>query len=231
MRTGDEILLDQASGEEAEMFLDLRNLKHLVRHGEGQRLEFKMKVKFPEKIVKELVAFANSDGGHLFVGVSDDGNIEGSKFVDEDQFVLEKAISTYCFPAFTYHVYRIPLENGRSVLVYHVFESIDKPHFVQLDSEPNPVCYVRVKDRTIQASKEMKQILRRENEEGLTFAYGAHEQWLMKYLRLNEQITLAEFALQCKLPIWLASRKMVLLVLSRVLKIEPGENQDHYSLR
>jgi hypothetical protein len=65
----------------------------------------------------------------------------------------------------------------------------------------------------------------------LTFAYGAHEQWLMEYLRLNEQITLAEFALQCKLPIWLASRKMVLLVLSRVLKIEPGENQDHYSLR
>jgi len=231
MRTGDEILLDQAAGDEAEMFLDLRNLKHLVRHGEGQRLEFKMKVKFPEKIIKELVAFANSDGGHLFVGVSDDGTIEGSKFVDEDQFVLEKAISTYCFPAFTYHVYRIPLENGRSVLVYHVFESIDKPHFVQLDTEPNPVCYVRVKDRTIQASKEMKQILRRENEDGLTFAYGEHERWLMEFLRTNEQITLTEFALQCKLPTWLASRKLVLLVLSRVLKIEPGENQDHYSLR
>ena len=78
MRAQDEILLDQSAGEEAEMFLDLRNLKHLVRHGEGQRLEFKMKVKFPEKIVKELVAFANSDGGHLFIGVSDDGKIEGS---------------------------------------------------------------------------------------------------------------------------------------------------------
>jgi len=231
MRADDKILLDQSAEDEAEMFLDLRNLKHLVRHGEGQRLEFKMKVKFPEKIIKELVAFANSDGGHLFVGVSDDGTIEGSKFVDEDQFVLEKAISTYCFPAFTYHVYRIPLENGRSVLVYHVFESIDKPHFVQLDTEPNPICYVRVKDRTIQASKEMKQILRRENEEGLSFAYGDTERWLMEYLRVTEQISLSEFALQCNLPIWLASRKLVLLVLSRVLKIEPGENQDHYSLR
>ncbi|MEY4954491.1 MAG: hypothetical protein RI981_576 [Bacteroidota bacterium] len=231
MRTGNEILLDQATGYEAEMQLDLRNLKHLVRHGEGQRLEFKMKVKFPEKIIKELVAFANSEGGHLFVGVSDDGQIEGSKFVDEDEFLLEKAISQYCFPAFTYHVYRISLENGRSVLVYRVFESIDKPHFVQLESDPNPVCYVRVKDRTIKASKEMKQILRRENEEGLSFAYGDAERWLMEYLRANEQITLADFSLKCQLPTWLASRKLVLLVISRVLKIEPGENQDYYSLR
>lgn len=231
MRTGNEIILDDAADNQADVFLDLRNLKHLVRHGEGQRLEFKMKVKFPEKIIKELVAFANSDGGHLFVGVSDDGQIEGSKFVDEDQFLLEKAISAYCFPAFTYHVYRIPLENGRAVLVYHVFESVDKPHFVQLESDPHPVCYVRVKDRTIKASKEMKQILRRENEEGLSFAYGDSERWLMEYLRSNEQITLSEFATKANLPIWLASRKLVLLVLSRVLKIEAGEQQDMYSLR
>jgi hypothetical protein len=77
----------------------------------------------------------------------------------------------------------------------------------------------------------MKQILRRENEEGLSFAYGDTERWLMEYLRTNVQISLSEFALQCNLPIWLASRKLVLLVLSRVLKIEPGENQDLYSLR
>lgn len=231
MRTGNEIILDDAADDQADVFLDLRNLKHLVRHGEGQRLEFKMKVKFPEKIIKELVAFANSDGGHLFVGVADDGQIEGSKFVDEDQFLLEKAISAYCFPAFTYHVYRIPLENGRAVLVYHVFESVDKPHFVQLESDPHPVCYVRVKDRTIKASKEMKQILRRENEEGLSFAYGDSERWLMEYLRSNEQITLSEFATKANLPMWLASRKLVLLVLSRVLKIEAGEQQDMYSLR
>lgn len=231
MRTGNEIILDDAADDQADVFLDLRNLKHLVRHGEGQRLEFKMKVKFPEKIIKELVAFANSDGGHLFVGVADDGQIEGSKFVDEDQFLLEKAISAYCFPAFTYHVYRIPLDNGRAVLVYHVFESVDKPHFVQLESDPHPVCYVRVKDRTIKASKEMKQILRRENEEGLSFAYGDSERWLMEYLRTNELITLSEFATKANLPIWLASRKLVLLVLSRVLKIEAGEQQDTYSLR
>jgi predicted HTH transcriptional regulator len=231
MRIGSEILLDNSLGDEDENLLDLRNLRNLVRHGEGIRLEFKMKVKFPEKIIKELVAFANTEGGHLFIGVSDAGVIEGVKFAEEEQFLLERAISNYCFPAFTYRAYRIRLDNGREVLVYQIYESVDKPHFVQLATDPHPICYVRVKDRTIQASKEMKQILRRENDEGMSFAYGEIERWLMEYLRSNQQISLSEFAIKCNLPNWLASRKLVLLVLSRVLKIEPGENQDHYSLR
>jgi predicted HTH transcriptional regulator len=229
MRVGSEILLDLPSGE-GEPLLDLRNLRNLVRHGEGLRLEFKMKVKFPEKIVKELVAFANTDGGHLFVGVSDAGVIEGVKFAEEEQFLLERAIEKYCFPAFTYRTYRIRLDNGRDVLVYQVYESVDKPHFVQLETDAHPICYVRVKDRTIQASKEMKQILRRENEEGISFAFGEIERFLLEFVHANGKITLAELAQEARIPIWLASRKLVLLVLTRVLKIEPGESVDTYVL-
>lgn len=230
MRIGSEILLDLPSGDEEESLLDVRNLKNLVRHGEGLRLEFKMKVKFPEKIVKELVAFANTEGGHLFVGVSDAGVIEGVKFAEEEQFLLERAIEKYCFPAFTYRVYRIRLENGRDVLVYQVYESVDKPHFVQLETDAHPICYFRVKDRTIQGSKELKQILRRQHDAGIGFTYGDLERWLLDYLRENEKITLQEFSIQAKIPIWLASRKLVLLVLTRVLKIEPGESFDTYFL-
>ena len=230
MRIGSEILLDMPLGDEEENLLDLRNLRNLVRHGEGIRLEFKMKVKFPEKIIKELVAFANTEGGHLFVGVSDAGVIEGVKFADEEQFLLERAIEKYCFPVFTYRAYRIRLDNGREVLVYQVYESVDKPHFVQLDTDPHPICYVRVKDRTIQASKEMKQILRRQNDDGISFAYGDIERFLLDYVRQNGQITLAELAQQAQIPMWLASRKLVLLVLTRVLKIEPGESVDTYRL-
>lgn len=230
MRIGSEILLDMPLGDDEENLLDLRNLRHLVRHGESTRLEFKMKVKFPEKIIKELVAFANTEGGHLFVGVSDAGVIEGVKFAEEEQFLLERAIEKYCFPVFTYRAYRIRLDNGREVLVYQVYESVDKPHFVQLATDPHPICYVRVKDRTIQASKEMKQILRRQNDDGISFAYGDIERFLLDYVRQHGQITLAELAQQAQIPMWLASRKLVLLVLTRVLKIEPGESVDTYRL-
>jgi predicted HTH transcriptional regulator len=231
MRSGSEILLESTNWEHENDFLDLKNLKNLVRHGEGQRLEFKMKVKFPEKIIKELVAFANTDGGHLFLGVSDEGQIEGLKFAEEEQYLLERAIEKYCFPAFSYTAYPISLENGRTVLVYQVFESVDKPHFVQLSTDSHPQCFVRIKDRTVQASKEMKQILRRENQEGIQFSYGDSERWLMEYLRNTPTITLEEFATLNKLPLWIASRKLVLLVLTQVLTIIPGESLDHYTLK
>lgn len=230
MRIGSEILLDRPIGDDEGNLLDLRNLRNLVRHGEGSRLEFKMKVKFPEKIVKELVAFANTEGGHLFIGVSDAGVIEGVKFAEEEQFLLERAIEKYIFPVFTYRAYRIRLDNEREVIVYQVYESVDKPHFVQIETDPHPICYVRVKDRTIQASKEMKQILRRQNDGGISFSYGDVERFLLEFVRKHGKITLAELVQEAKIPMWLASRKLVLLVLARVLKIEPGESFDTYLL-
>ena len=77
----------------------------------------------------------------------------------------------------------------------------------------------------------MRQILRRENQEGIQFSYGDSERWLMEYLRNTPTITLEEFVALNKLPVWIASRKLVLLVLTQVLKIIPGESFDQYSLR
>ena len=59
--------------------MNSNDLVALVNQGEGQRLEFKKKVDYPEKVVKEVIAFANSDGGNLLIGVDDDGNISGVK--------------------------------------------------------------------------------------------------------------------------------------------------------
>jgi predicted HTH transcriptional regulator len=54
---------------------DYKALKALVRQGEGMHLEFKLKAAHPEKIVREIVAFANAQGGLLLVGVGDDKSI------------------------------------------------------------------------------------------------------------------------------------------------------------
>ncbi|MEQ8573732.1 MAG: ATP-binding protein, partial [Fulvivirga sp.] len=51
--------------------MTFQELKRLVSQGESETLEFKRKVAHPEKIVKEIVAFANTKGGKLLIGVSD----------------------------------------------------------------------------------------------------------------------------------------------------------------
>ncbi len=144
---------------------------------------------------------------------------------------MERAIEKYVFPAFSYSVKVIPLDNGKSILVYKVSPSLEKPHFVQITQEETPICYVRVEDKSIQASKELKTILRREQEEGVKFTYGEHERILVDFLHQNGKITLKEFQNLVKIPEWLASRKLILLVLTNVLKIVPSEMEDIYFLR
>jgi predicted HTH transcriptional regulator len=56
---------------------DEADLLRLIAAGESQEQEFKRLIDNPESVAGEIVAFANSDGGVLYVGVEDDGSIAG----------------------------------------------------------------------------------------------------------------------------------------------------------
>ena len=54
-----------------------KELKQLIQTGEGYHLEFKESL--DKSFIEEVCAFANSSGGKVMLGVSDDGEIEGIK--------------------------------------------------------------------------------------------------------------------------------------------------------
>jgi Predicted transcriptional regulator containing an HTH domain and an uncharacterized domain shared with the mammalian protein Schlafen len=49
-----------------------RELLELIEEGENIQCEFKRKFSTPEKIAREMIAFANTKGGYLLFGVDDD---------------------------------------------------------------------------------------------------------------------------------------------------------------
>jgi len=53
------------------------NIESLIEQGENQAVEFKSDGVRAESLAKEIVAFANSGGGSILVGVEDDGRITG----------------------------------------------------------------------------------------------------------------------------------------------------------
>lgn len=55
--------------------MKLDDINILVQKGEGTTLEFKER--FSPSIVREIVALANSIGGRILLGVSDDGKVIG----------------------------------------------------------------------------------------------------------------------------------------------------------
>ena len=60
--------------------MDLERLKLLVAEGEGLTVEFKEK--FTSKIDRDIVAFSNTKGGYILLGVDDAGNIQGEKLTN-----------------------------------------------------------------------------------------------------------------------------------------------------
>ena len=203
-------------------------MKALVKQGEGMQIEFKLKAAHPDKIVREIVAFANSQGGTLLVGISDDKQIKGVKFVDEEEYILTKAIANYCFPPILYQIYRIPIGEERHVLALFIPPSDQKPHYVLQDHQQQMgKAYIRVADKSIQASKEVREVLKGERKQrNIRFQYGDKEKMLMQYLGQHQTITVNRFMEVAQIPRHIASRTLVLLVLAHVLKIQPHETED-----
>lgn len=206
----------------------LAGLRTLVAQGEGQRLEFKRKAAFPEKIVRELIALANTEGGILLVGVDDDGSIPGVKFPEEEELVIRQALEMYCRPRLVPEMRLIRVSEKRFVLWVEVERSAQRPHYHE--EEGRRVSFVRQKDQSIRASREMVEVIRRlKTLTGMKFPYGDAEQKVIRFLATHPVITLPEFAKITHLKRFVASRKLVRLVLANVLRITPTDKGDLYS--
>jgi len=207
----------------------VRRLATLISGGEGIRLEFKRKASFPDKIVKEMIAFANTNGGTVLIGVDDDGNMAGLRYPEEEAHVIQKAIQKYCRPLFEFEEHIILLSSKKSILRYDIPQSAKRPHHFRISSRKRET-YIRVRDMSIKASHEMVEVVRRSRQaKNIQFTYGAHESALMRYLDDHPFITLGEFQELCGLDPFMASRKLVTLVLANVIRITPTEKGDLYS--
>jgi len=205
-------------------------LKLLVSQGEGSTLEFKRKATFPYKVVREMIAFANAKGGVLLLGVDDNGTLSGLKYPDEEIHVINEALKRVR-PALSYEMTAIPIGKSRTIIQFEIAESTRKPHYF-LNEDNSKESFVRVDDKSIKASRELREIVRRKQRmKDVRFHYGEHEQFLMQYLDEKQYITLKEFVSLRRINKLYASKKLVLLVLANVLNIIPTEKGDLYAIK
>ncbi|RIK77613.1 hypothetical protein DCC62_09295 [candidate division KSB1 bacterium] len=80
------------------MPLTADDIRNMIAAGEGQTLEFKRDVSQRSDTAGELIAFANTGGGHLLVGVTDDGQIVGVSDPDAVMNTLANISRDNCQP-------------------------------------------------------------------------------------------------------------------------------------
>lgn len=174
------------------MKVTVHPLFQLIAEGEHQRQDFKYCINDSRKIARSLVAFANTDGGRLLVGVKDNGRIAGVRS-EEEYYMVEAAARIYSRPAIPFEVQQWEVE-GKTVLEINVGASRQRPHFAEND-EKKWLAYIRKDDENILANNVLMKFWNLQNDQqGLVFTYDTPRRLLVAYLEEHGSITLSKFS-------------------------------------
>ncbi len=95
-------------------------LLRLVRGGEDTYLELKVKLSNPDKIAKGIVALANTAGGTMIFGITDQLKIEGLAYPETVQEELTRICRQEIFPPLLPLIDIVSFDNGRRVVVLDI---------------------------------------------------------------------------------------------------------------
>jgi predicted HTH transcriptional regulator len=204
-------------------------IQNLITQGEHQQLDFKFEISDSRKIAKSLVAFANTDGGKLLIGVKDNGNITGIRS-DEEKYMVETAAQLYTKPVVNYTVREWEI-NKKTVLEVSIPRSEVIPHYVK-ESGNQWMVYIRVKDQNLLANNVLLKVWGKKKEkDGVILKYTHPEKFLLKYLERYGTITMERYRELAKLPRNTAEDILVNFIIMNIIEIIFTEKETFYRIK
>lgn len=204
------------------------HIKKLIEEGEHQMLDFKFEISDSKKIARTLVAFANTDGGRLLIGVKDNGVISGIRS-EEEKHMIQTAAEMYCNPEVKFEAKEWSI-NGKTILEVIVHKSSYHKHKAPDHNNVYKV-YIRVKDQNILADRMLLKIWKYgKNKQSVKITFTEAEMFLLKYLNENKKITKKEFAEKAEISDREAEKILVNFTLVDIIKMEITEKVIFFSL-
>ena len=131
---------------------------------ETENIEFKSQ--FTEEIYKEVIAFANTDGGIIYVGIDNEGNAIGLTNVDNEYTRITNGIRDTIMPDITMCV-KFTIQNNKVVRIT-VNEGTNKPYYLRGKGLKPSGVYIRQGSSSVPASSEQIRQMIKESD-GDTF--------------------------------------------------------------
>jgi predicted HTH transcriptional regulator len=209
-----------------------RDLLDLIEEGESLQCEFKRKFSSPEKIAREMIAFANTKGGYIIFGVDDDKEIVGVESEKSEAELITQTAKQNCEPPLEFTLEFIEVY-GKELVIAAVPESESKPHRIQdyKDFDINTaVVTIRVNDKSIQASKEMIRIMKANSGKMnlKKYSIGPTEKSVFDFIEKNETISVKELSELVNISERRASRTLVKMVRANLLMIHTKDNGEEF---
>ena len=109
---------------------------------ESETIELKLTV--VDDIKKEIIAFANSDGGTLYIGVKDDGEVAGLDDPDGSALQISNMVRDSIKPDVTMFLhYKTLEEKGKKIIEIRVQRGTDRPYYIAKKGMRPEGVYVR----------------------------------------------------------------------------------------
>lgn len=128
-------------------------LLEIIANGENSGVEFKRDDIRPEQLAKEIVAFANVQGGRILLGVEDNGQITGLQRAEAQEWVLN-VFRDKVHPQIIPFYEEIIVEQNIRVGVISLASGISKPYVVRHNNRED--VYIRMGDRSELATREQQ---------------------------------------------------------------------------
>lgn len=106
-------------------------IRAFIFEGEHQKQDFKRFISSKEKIAKTLVAFANTEGGRLLIGVDDDGEMH-TVSVEEEMYLAHEAATNYCQPPIEIQ-FSIHVDGENEILEINIPKGVNPPYQAKND--------------------------------------------------------------------------------------------------
>jgi ATP-dependent DNA helicase RecG len=109
--------------------MEASQLLEIVSRGEDSKHQFKANVTNPKSLSEELVAFSNSGGGQIFIGVSNDGTFSGlgREDINRLNLLVSNTSTNNVKPPINLQTENISVPSGL-VMVVSVLDGISKPY-------------------------------------------------------------------------------------------------------
>ena len=213
--------------------MNRKELIELIEEGENIQCEFKRHFTTPEKIAREMIAFANTKGGFILFGINDDKKIVGVESEKSEAEMIKDAANNYCEPPVEFSINYIMLK-GKEVVAATIPESNNKPHRLQdykneIDINESLVM-IRVNDKSMRASKEMVRIMKADagNIALKKYTIGSTEKTVFEYLAKKEKISVKELSNLVNISERRSSRTLVKMVRANLLAIHTKDNGEEF---
>lgn len=121
------------------------NLIDAIKNGENKQIEFKVELPNSLVLAKTVIAFSNTGGGKIVIGINDNGEIIG---INKDENIFEmmdqitSIIYELCYPTILPDIYTMIVDNQLLVII-EVFRGNLLPYYLK-NKGKNEGVYIRV---------------------------------------------------------------------------------------